>query len=276
VPSRAISVTSPVSAPAAVTTPEPQPDSTAATAGATAAPVTAATDTAPIASGISALFSPLPTTSLDSTSAALPATAGNEPHPASNATVTSSLSFSARDGDVSNSNTFNDNNNNNNNTTNSTHQNTINANANANHNNNNNINIITNNSINISPAGDNPASVNSTNRPFAATDFDIPASVNTVTPATIGLYRRSSFAVKVKPQELGELIEVDVENDSAVRHQLTYYVGRDMIVPKPDAPLLHRVFVRAYNLLVINSRDVASYYQIPTTELIEIGFRTVV
>jgi len=59
------------------------------------------------------------------------------------------------------------------------------------------------------------------------------------------------------------------------RLSVTYFLGRETVVPAPESGFLHRVLLEAYNFLVRNSRDYAAYFRIPPKELIEIGVRIV-
>jgi len=62
-----------------------------------------------------------------------------------------------------------------------------------------------------------------------------------------------------------------VEDSSNV----TYFVGRDMVVAKSGCTQLHRFIVKAYTVLSENSRDISNFYNIPPPDLIEFGFKFV-
>jgi len=54
---------------------------------------------------------------------------------------------------------------------------------------------------------------------------------------------------------------------------LTYYVGRETILPSPGSSFVRRFGLGLYNFLVKNSRDLSSYLHIPDSELVEVGIR---
>jgi len=60
------------------------------------------------------------------------------------------------------------------------------------------------------------------------------------------------------------------------RFSLTYFVGRDTVIPLPDTNRFHRFVLGFYNFLVRNSREFSDYFEVPHSELIEIGLRVAV
>jgi len=99
--------------------------------------------------------------------------------------------------------------------------------------------------------------------------------VKTVADDILNLIDRLEIE-KRKQEEVSYLFENN-KNDKVVEDtsNVTYFVGRDMVVSKGGSGSFHRFIVKAYTVLSENSRDISNFYNIPPPDLIEFGFKFV-